>query len=748
MAKVSNAPPTEAASRGSDPLNPTVVRGVAIAVALALLVTVAVTTALRSFPTPSDAAVGSGIAGAADNAVEGQVARAYGKLPLSFIPNAGQADPRVRYAAQGPGFAVSFTPGEALLSFVKGERGHTLALRFLEANQQADLTGRHLLPGTVNYLLGDHAEWRSGIPTYQEVVYRDLWPGVDAVFRGGEGTLKYEFHLAPGARASDVRLGYRGADRVALGGGGELLINTPLGTLGDAPPLSYQWIGGSRLAVDSRYVVAPDGTYGFALGPGYDPRLPLIIDPELVYSTFLGSGDYDVGNSIAVDSAGHAYVTGYTGFPPGSPSSPDFPTTPGAFDTAYNGEGDAFVTKLSPDGSALVYSTYLGGGGVDRGMGIAVDSAGHAFLSGNTASEDFPTTPDAFDTSLGGGLDTFVTKLSADGSALVYSTFVGGQGGEFDGSIAIDEIGHAHLTGWTTSRDFPTTPGAFDTVYNGGGDTFVTKLSSDGAALVYSTFLGGANHDDGSSLGIDSAGHAHVTGYTGSPGFPATPGAFDTTYNGLGDGYVTKLSADGSALAYSTFLGGVNSDSGFGIAVDRAHGAYVTGPTSSPDFPTTPDAFDATYNGGSGDAFVTNLSSDGSALVYSTFLGGEHQDLGRDIAVGPDGHAYITGGAQPGFPTTPGAFDRSFNGGSDSFVTKLRPDGSALAYSTFLGGASFDEGYGIAIRTGVVSAGHAYVTGWTESRDFPTTPGAFDTTYNGALFDAFVSKFVIGDKAT
>jgi len=750
MAKVSTAQPAKGASRGSGRQDPTVARGIALVAGLALVVAMVVATGrVRSLQTPSDGAVGSASAGPSHVAVKEQVADAYGKLPLSFIPNAGQADPQVRFAAQGPGFAVSFTPSEALLSFVKGERGHTLALRFLEASPQA-LTAHQQLPGTVNYLIGDRAQWRTGLPTYEQVVYRDLWPGVDAVFRGGEGKLKYEFHLAPGAQVGHVRLGYSGADPLALGPQGELLIHTPLGTLRDASPLSYQPIGGRHAAVQSRYVLGADGTYGFALGPGYDPRRPVVIDPELAYSTFLGGAGFDLGHDIAVDPAGHAYVAGGT-------SSLDFPTTPGAFDTSFNGVNDVFVTKLSRDGSALVYSTFIGGSDFDFGDGMGVDTAGHAYVIGRTYSPDFPTTSGAFDTTLDGGNDAFVTKLRPDGSAPVYSTFLGGASDEEGRAIRADSAGHAYATGGTRSPDFPTTRGAFDTTFNGSMDGFVTKLTPDGSALVFSTFLGGTDFDAGIGIalyiGFTPTGYVYITGNTWSPDFPTTPGAFDRSHNGpTYDVIVTKLSQDGSALAYSTFVGGTSSggQSGRAISVDRAGHAHVTGYTGSADFPTTPGAFDTSHSGGD-DAFATKLTPDGSALVYSTFLGGVGFDDGFGIAV-LDGaqssdHAHVTGFTRStDFPTTPGAFDPTHNGFADVFVTKLSADGSALVYSTFLGGVSDDVGRGIAVLTAVHSATHVYITGSTESLGFPSTPGAFDSTHNGNE-DGFVSKFVIGNRA-
>ena len=416
------------------------------------------------------------------------------------------------------------------------------------------------------------------------------------VFRGGKGRLKYEFLVRPGARVQDIRLAYRGAKRLALDRRGNLLIRTSLGVLTDTRSLSYQLIGGKRMPVESRFVLGPADSYSFTVGR-YDARRPLVIDPGLVYSTYLGGSQLfgeDQGLGIAVDPTGSAYVTGSTG-------STDFPTTPGAFDTTYSGGfnviADTFVTKLNPAGSALVYSTYLGGEREDSGQGIALDGAGNAYVTGLTNSADFPTTPGAFDTSFdgssGGGSDAFVTKLNATGSALLYSTFLGGNLTAHDGGygIAVDGAGSAYVTGLTNSSSFPTTPGAFDTTFNDAFDAFVTKLNAAGSGLVYSTFLGaGFNDDAGFAIALDAAGSAFVTGTTQSPSFPTTPGAFDTSFNGAFssyDAFVTKLNPAGSSLAYSTFLGGSGgavlrfSEAGLGIAVDSSGHAHVTGRTES-----------------------------------------------------------------------------------------------------------------------------------------------------------------------
>ncbi|HEV2068691.1 MAG TPA: SBBP repeat-containing protein, partial [Acidimicrobiales bacterium] len=384
-------------------------------------------------------------------------------------------------------------------------------------------------------------------------------------------------------------------------------------------------------------------------------------------------------DAIAVDAQGNAYVRGVT-------RSPDFPTTPGAFDTTFNGGFDAYVAKVSVDGSTLVYSTFIGGTGFDSGSGIAVDPTGEAYITGITGSPDFPTTPGAYDTTftgtggprppfMGGDFDAYVTKLAADGSRLEYSTFLGGGGLDAGFGIAVDPSGNAYVVGATRSPDFPTTAGAYDTTINAPPDAFLTSLTADGTALRYSTFLGGSGFDDALGVALTPRGDAYVTGGTESPDFPTTAGASDTTFNGDRDAYVTRFAPDGSRLTWSTFLGGAGHDYGGGVAVNPRGDAFVTGTTASVDFPTTPGAFDTTFNGGT-DAFAVQLHRTTGSLGHSTFLGGAGEDEGADIAVTPRGDAFVTGTtASVDFPTTPGAFDTTFNGGTDAFVVNLERRG-------------------------------------------------------------------------
>ncbi len=678
------------------------------------------------------------------------------KLPLSFVENKGQLDDRVRFQARSPRATVYFTPGEVVFHFVEvgrqqdgGEKpvalrtsagrrdggltsegrwprnekpGKALVLRvsFVGAKPSALVEGCKQLPGKVNVLNGnDASKWLRDIPTYGEIVYRDLWPGIDLVYRGEPGCgLKYDVVVGPGADPGVIRLRYKGHDQLRVNAAGELVVETALGPVTEKAPCIYQDVGGTRVEVEGAFEVIGADTVRYRLG-AFDTSHPLIIDPGLVYSTFLGGSDHDVGNGIAVDGDGNAYVTGNTS------SSSDFPTTAGAYDTSHNGGQDVFVTKLNAAGSGLVYSTFLGSYGSDYGQDIAVDSSGNAYVVGTTESPYFPTTPGAYDSSLGGVMDVFVTKLNAAGSDLVYSTFVGRSGYDHGHGIALDGYGQAYVTGQTLSNDFPTTTGAYDTSYNDLAEVFVTKLNIAGSGLVYSTFLGGSGADTGYGIAVDIIRNAYVTGDTTSTDFPTTAGAYDTSHNGGSDVFVTKLNPAGSSL-----------DRVSAIAVHRSAGqAYVTGYTASSDFPTTAGAYDTSHNGGT-DVFATRLKADGSVLWYSTFLGGNGNDFGDGIAMDASATAYITGTTRSAdFPTTPDAYDTSYKGGdSDAFVVKLYSLG--LVYSTFLGGSEDDGGSGIAVD----GDGNAYVTGDTKSIGFPRTAGAYDTTYNGGDLDVFVLK--------
>ncbi|MPZ74576.1 MAG: hypothetical protein GEU74_15380 [Nitriliruptorales bacterium] len=707
---------------------------------LALLMAMVVTLAV--------AAVGSGVPGLATSAQSllgsaAQITDAFGRLPMSFVENRGQADDRARYVAQGAGYTFFFTPSEVVLSLVGGSGaageavaagpsadGVALSLRFLDANPGVLVEGAERLPGQVNYVRGSNAAgWQTGVPPYASVVYRELWPGIDAVLRGDGGQLKYEFRVAPGASPADIRLAYAGANGLRLDGDGALVVQTAVGPLRDAAPVSYQHIDGKRVPVDSRYQLGAAGGYGFALG-AYRADQPLVIDPGLEYSTFVGGSSHEQVHGVAVDGDGNAIVVGLT-------QSDDFPTTLGAVDRTFNGGVmDVFVTKFNATGSGLVYSTYMGGtpARLRRGSetpfetarAVAVDAAGNAYVTGQTTSPKFPTTSGAFQTRLNAtpnvANDAFVTKLSPTGS-LVYSTFLGGGGFEDGRDIAVDSSGNAYVVGETGSDNFPTTGSAFQGSRAGNRDGFVTKLNATGSGLLYSTYLGGSLElDRGDAVAVDSSGAMYVAGSTRSTDFPTTAGSFQPVHSGgefaeLFEVFVTKLTPAG-ALSYSTFLGTSRRDFASDLAVDSSGNAYATGTAGlSSEFPTTAGVYDTAGTSGSR-AFVTKLDAAGSGLVYSTFF------PVTKIALNANGSAWLAGGRS-----------------GDAYLAKLDAAGSAIEDEASIGGSQGDGA--TAVATGPSDS--VFIAGNTMSADFPTTEGAFDRTWAGdpSLFwgDGFVAKF-------
>jgi Beta-propeller repeat len=636
--------------------------------------------------------------------------------PIGFTANTGHAPSGVGYYAQGGGYAIGFGDDRVTLAFERGERGHVLALRFAGANPHARIEPRKRA-GRVSYFIGTSRATPK--PTYREIIYRDLWAGIDLAFHNARGTLKYSFVVHPGAHVSDIRLAYEGADHVSINRAGDLVAQTSLGPVRDPRPRSHQPRGGARIPVASAFTSAGAG-FGFMVGP-YDHARTLVIDPALEYGTFLGSAGVDDVSGIAIDRDGNAYVTGST-------FGGNFPTTPGAYRVGSQPHLDGvFVSKLNPDGSGLVYSAVIGG--ATSSTAIAVDEAGAAYVGGWTTHGDLPTTAGAWDTTFEdrefSPVDGFVFELTPDGSQLAYSTFVGGLGLDLVTDIAVDADGHAFLTG-TTSGGVPVTPGAFD-ASAAGSDAFVTKLKRDGSGPVYSTYVGGSAIENGEgaypNIAIDAAGDAFVAGTTGSADFPTTEGAYDRTINGIEDAFVAKLDPSGTRLLAGTLFGAPPFNYVTGLAVDPQGNAYIAGLTYSPTLPVTGGAFDATYNGNR-DGFVAKFSARGFALDWATYLGGSGVDNFQpygDVAVDRGGRAYIVGfTSSPDFPFTPDALPAA----RGSFLTKLRADGSGLLFSTPLGLA-----YPTAVA--VDAHGQAYVAGTAYTDQVPTTPGAFDTTHNG-----------------
>ena len=634
--------------------------------------------------------------------------------------------------------------------------GHVVAMEFLQAEAQSTTTGE-ALAGAYNYFKGnDPNGWATNVQRYPEVTLQGLYRGVDLKLYFEDGAIRYDLVVEPYADVEQIAFGIRGSEDVKISDKGEVQYRTSLGEIAQGKLFAYQMVDGVQQQVECQFQLRNNNTIGF-VATNYRKDLPLVIDP-LVYSTFLGGNPTHLGNEvglgIAVDANGKTYVTGYT-------TSNGFPTTLGAYDTSHNDGGtdeDIFVTKLTPDGSALIYSTFIGGSGPERGLDIAVDDANCAYIIGYTETSNYPTV-NAFDNTYNQFRDAVVTKLNASGSSLVYSTYLGSDNFDQGSDIVLDQSRNAYVVGTTmqstNNPPFPTTSGAFRQTNQGWNDAFLTKIAANGSSLVYSTFLGGSGSETGFGVAVNAKGEAFVCGATASAApndpikFPTTLGAFQGTGNWTSlNGFLTKFTADGSNLVFSTFLrGGGALTEVLDVTVDDQDHAYVCGYTGSSHFPTTPDAFDRVH-GGREEGFATKFNKDGRSVVYSTFLGDGSNSWVRAnaITVDEDYRATVVGGVgrDPGtgapipvFPLTPDAPISTFLGNQMAFVTQLNGCGTGLSYSTYLGGLGSDGANDVTMRTSF--SDNIYVTGGTHSADFPVTSGVYDNSYNlGA--DVFVTR--------
>ena len=765
-------------------------------------------------PAMAPSASPSGERGKQQRAVE-----AYGQLPLYFIENQGQLDTRVAYYIQGRDKSIYFTlagvtyvlmgaPDQKGLPEVTspaGSQAHVhlasfggtrsaseredmpaerwaVKLDFVGANPDVEPLGQDPTDAVVSYFKGRREEWKVGLGTYASLVYEDLWPGIDLVYRGTVNRLKYTFLVHPGPDPQQIRLAYRGAE-VSLNEAGQLQVATPVGGFEDDKPYAYQEDDGQREEVMAAYVLKGEGggegqVYGFRVG-AYNHSLPLVIDPAvLVYAGYIGGLYGDSGTGIAVDSAGNAYITGAT-----YSMEASFPVTVGP-DLTFNRVGvvlttDAFVAKVNPGGTALVYAGYIGGDGWDFGDGIAVDGAGNAYVIGTTGirgpgepgstEASFPVTvgPDLSSNGPNFFRDAFVAKVNPGGTVLVYAGYIGGADDDTGSGIAVDGAGNAYVTGVTgsTEASFPVTVGP-DLTFNGGADVFVAKVNPGGTALAYAGYIGGAGDDFGNGIAIDGAGNAYVTGRTGSTeaSFPVTVGP-DLTFNGgvdvfITDAFVAKVNAGGTALVYAGYIGGAGYDTGSGIAVDGAGNAYVIGDTgvvgvpksgsTEATFPVTVGP-DLTFNGGT-DAFVAKVNPGGTALVYAGYIGGDDLDYGFGIAVDRDGNAYVTGetySTEASFPVTVGP-DLSHNGpgfpfGCDAFVAKIATPEGPLVTGVF-DAAGFQE---LTSPGSIVSVFGSFAERTARATTIPLSMklDGLSVSFNGipgALFGVFGDDFGLG----
>ncbi len=703
------------------------------------------------------------------------LAAAFGNLPLRFEENLGQADSRVRFLARGSGSELFLADKEAVLVLTKPAPSDSYAapsapaipslapkherlraevqstvLRFslVGASASPQISGIDSLPGTSSYFIGNEPSgWVTAAPNFSRVAYRGIYSGVDLTYYGSGRDLEFDFDIAAHADPTQIRLKIDGADSLIATSTGDLLIATPAGEVCLNRPEIYQLAGDRRETIEGSYDLASNNEVTLQLGP-YDSNRPLIVDPVIQYSTFLGGTTSDSATAIFVDTNGNAYITGVT-------SSTDFPVTTGILQSNLRStHSNAFISKLSASGSVLLYSTYLGGTGTngDGGAGIAVDSQGDAFVTGFTASPDFPTVNPFQGTLKSASTNAFVSELNPTASALLYSTYLGGSGanGDSGAGIAVDSSGSAYVAGMTSSADFPLQRAIQGTLKSSGSTGFVTKFSASGSALVYSTYLGGSGSRDAAlAIALDSSNDAFIAGATNSPDFPTTTGAFQPVLKGSGlNAFLTEINSGGAAFSYSTYLGGSSAQGGTaqGLALDSSGAAYLTGGTTATDFPITADAAQTSAQGTDTHAFISKINPAGqgqSDLVYSTYLSGsDGNDFGTGIAVDATGNANVTGAAaSTDFPATKGPIQPAPKSpGGNAFITRLNPTGTVFLYSSTFGGSNAKGDLGNAIA--LDSSGNAYVAGTTFSSDFPTTSGSLLPNFRASSGNSngFVTK--------
>jgi hypothetical protein len=679
---------------------------------------------------------------------------------LSFLDNRERWPEEPCFLGSAAGMRVGLAPDAIFFQLTGEETGKSAVVRmgFEGASPSVELEPLDPEPGLYHFFVGsDRSKWRRNLRRYGAVRCRGLYPGVDLVLRGEEAHFEYDLVVAPGADLDLVTLRFQGIESLTIDREGCVVLDTPLGHLRQIPGRCWQeHPDGRREELAFSFRRLDDHRLAFVV-PGRDPGKLLTIDPGLVWSTYLGGKGGgpslgDVARAIALDETGNVTVTGTS--EGGIGEVGQFPMTPGTFQapsvtpgTDISGE-DVFVTRFREVDGTLVYSSVIGGAQSheDRAFAIDVDSSGRAAVAGITQSPDFPTTPGAWDTTFTNFLGSFVFRLSATGDDLEYSTFLeGDNNGTEVFAVGILDSGSVIVGGCTTSPSFPTTPGAFRTTISGPLDAFLTQLDPTGSFLEWSTFLGGNAGEQVMALTRNAAGEILATGTTSSRDFPTTPGAFMTSFPGVFiniQAFACRMSADGSGLLWSTFLGGTKDDTGRAIGVDRNGGVVVGGDTMSIDFPTTPGSFQPTFIIGmpstSPEAFITRFDPTGSGLVYSTFFGGPTLEVVNAIAVDPSGIVTAAGAVQGPFTVTPGAFDDDPNGAGkndDGFVARLDPSGARLFYSTRLGGTNSDGLAGVA----VTPTGRVIATGVTRSLDYPTTPTAFQPSYTGGGGEAVVT---------
>jgi hypothetical protein len=717
--------------------------------------------------------------------LEKDALRAWDDSPWQFIENRGQTDPSVKFYAKKGSTTVYLTDTAIVSDFIflrqmtkknkeiasseeeaKTHQRQVVKMALKNSNPQPVITGKDKQETIYNYFIGnDPSKWRSEVPSYNEVYYKDVYAGIDLRFyTAGNGGLEYDFIVHPGADPTTIAMSVEGIKNINVSDTGELIMQTACGNISQKMPLIYQVIDGKninvsggfnihRTPVDKDTQLIASGSnhiYGFHISQ-YDKTKDLIIDP-LLASTVIGGMVRDYANAIAVDSSGNVYIGGET-------TSDDFPVTSGAYDTNSNDSEEGFIVKFDENLKNILSVTYLGGSEEEMINALRITPSGDIYVAGYTSSSNLPVSSTAYDKTYGGTLsDAFVARLDKDLKTLKACTYLGGGNAWYDEFFALttNSSGDVYVAGRTSASDYPTSSSGYDKTYNGGEiDAVIAKLDANLTTLIGSSFLGGSENDWIYDLAIDSQGNVFAAGKTYSSDMPSTSGAYDTVYDGDDDGFIAKFSGDLKSLLALTYLNGKTKgeDEIYGIIVDNSGNIFVTGSTSSKDFPTTSGAYDRVYKSGGADVFVSKFSSDLKTLKASTFLGGGQDDCGRDIQIDGSGNIWITGWVYNpydtgDFPVTSDAYDKTFNGGhKDAFIARFDAGLSSLLYSSLIGGSNEEEAYSIALSP----AGKQYITGYTKSTDFPVTADTYhlsDMAAKAVRGVAFVSKFGIAGGET
>ena len=640
-------------------------------------------------------------------------------IPLTFEPNRGQAGQDAQYLARGTGYYLTLDGTSSRMLLHRGGKTADVHVRIAGAESQTKLTAAGQLPGHSSYFRGsDPSKWVTGLPNYAQLKAQGVYPGIDLVYYGNQSQLEYNFVVSPGADPGRIRLEFNGVSGLRINPSGDLSLATAAGEITEQKPVIYQTIAGTKQTVEGSFKMVGKTGVRFEVGP-YDRSAALVIDPVLIYSTFLGGTDMDAGNAIASDGAANTYMTGVT------------------FSTSA-GDADVLVRKISADGTTFLYTADLGGSGDDYGNGIAVDVNGYAFIGGRTASTDFPTA-NAFQNQNYGANNAYVLRLDPAGQSLVFSTYAGGSNDDRGYGVAVDRQGSVYLTGAATSNDFPISNGAFQAKRAGGIDAFVIKFAYDGSA-IYSTFLGGGSDDVANGIAVDGNGNAYLAGDTNSDSFPQANAPYQHSRHGGLEGFVSELSADGSQLIFSTFIGGSGDDSCSGIAVDFSGNIYVAGNTTSDsNFGIPNRSYNTGYNGGTSDIFVAKYFPNGQNIAWTTFLGSHGADFGNAIATDAAGNVYVVGDTDSSqYPVTRDATQLNRGGGVDAVLSVLDTNGLNLVYSTFYGGSGDDSATGVALDP----YSEIYLTGQTSSGDLPIQ-NAVQNAAGGGSSDAFIAKMSV-----